>query len=122
VIGLGVRSRLHARQGDVSAALAAAEQLDTLAKISEDPRDPGDAALNRAEIMHLTGDTESAQEMAQQAIEHYMGNGAVARAARARRLAAAWASGNPGASAATSAHPVTAGDGHTHRHHPPPEP
>jgi len=82
MIGLGVRSRLHARQGDISAALAAAEQVDTLAQVSEDPRDPGDAALDRAEIMYLTGDTESAQQMAQQAIDHYLRNGAVARAAR----------------------------------------
>ena len=122
MIGLGVRSRLHARQGDISAALAAAEQVDTLAQVSEDPRDPGDAALDRAEIMYLTGDTESAQQMAQQAIDHYLRNGAVARAARARRLAAAWASGNPPAPAGTPAQPGTARDGPTHRNHPRPEP
>ena len=91
VIGLGVRARLLTRRGEVSAALALAGQVDDLARISEDPRDAGDAALNHAEISYLIGDPGRAQEMAQRAIDHYLTNGATARAARARRLAAEWA-------------------------------
>ena len=36
-----------------------------------DPRDPGDAALNLAEILYLTGDPARAEEMTQRAIDWY---------------------------------------------------
>jgi hypothetical protein len=42
--------------------------------------------------MHLTGDRAEADAMTQRAVDCYQRNGAVARAARARRLAAQWAS------------------------------
>ncbi len=52
LFGLSVRSRLLARKGELATALSLAERVDALAASSEDPRDPGDAALNRAELMH----------------------------------------------------------------------
>jgi tetratricopeptide (TPR) repeat protein len=88
--GLSVQSRLLARKGDTRAALALAEQVDGLAGTSQDPGDQGDAALNRAEILYLAGDSAGAEEMTQRAIASYQRNGATARAARAQRLAAAW--------------------------------
>jgi hypothetical protein len=83
-------SRLHARKGDIAAALALADQVDGLATTSDDPRDPGDAALNRGEILYLAGDLAQADEMISQAIGHYARKGATAYVARARRLFAAW--------------------------------
>ena len=80
LFGLSVRSRLLARKGDLAAALALAEQVDALAASSEDPRDPGDAALNRAELMHLTGERAKAEAMTRRAIDCYQRNGATARA------------------------------------------
>jgi len=53
----------------------------------------GDAALDLAEVMYLTGDRVRAAEMTQRAIECYQRNGATARVARAQRLAATWTSG-----------------------------
>jgi tetratricopeptide (TPR) repeat protein len=93
-LGRSVRSRLSARNGDLSAALALAEQVDSLAATSDDPRDPADAALSRAEITYLAGDRGQASELIGQAIEHYQRKGATAYVARARRLAAQWASEN----------------------------
>ena len=98
LFGLSVRSRLLARKGELAAALALAERVDALAASSEDPRDPGDAALNRAELMHLTGNRAKADAMTQRAVDCYQRNGAVARAARARRLAAQWAGSRSGVS------------------------
>jgi hypothetical protein len=86
-----VRSRVSARNGDISAALALAEQVDRLAAFSDDPRDPADAALNQAEITHLAGDRARASELIGQAIEHYQRKEATAYIARAHRLAAYWA-------------------------------
>ena len=91
LLGLSVRSRLLARKGDISAALALAGQVDRLARSSDDPRDPGDAALNHAEIRYLAGDHTQANEMIGQAIEHYKRKGATAYVVRAHRLAAEWA-------------------------------
>jgi class 3 adenylate cyclase/predicted ATPase len=89
-LGLSVQSRLSARKGDISAALALAEQVDGLAATSDDPRDPADAALNRAEITYLAGDRGRASELIGQAIEHYRRKEATAYIARAHRLAAQW--------------------------------
>ena len=89
-LGLSVRSRLLARKGDITAALALADQVDGLAATSDDPRDPADAALNRAEITSLDGDHGRASELISQAIEHYQRKGATAYVVRARRLAAQW--------------------------------
>jgi tetratricopeptide (TPR) repeat protein len=94
VMGLGVRSRILARKGQASAALALAEEAGSLARTSDSPWIQGDAALALAEVMHLTGDRVRAAEMTQRAIECYQRNGATARAARARRLTAAWTSGS----------------------------
>ena len=99
VSSLGVRARVLARKGEASAALALAEQADGLARTSDAPLDEGDAALFLAEVMHLTGDRAGATEMTQRAIEAYQRNGSTARVARAHRLAAAWTSGSPPASA-----------------------
>jgi len=90
-LGLSVRSRVSARHGDISTALALAEQVDSLAEASDDPRDPADAALNRAEITHLAGDRARASELISQAIEHYQRKEATAYIARAHRMAAQWA-------------------------------
>jgi tetratricopeptide (TPR) repeat protein len=96
--GLGMQARLLARQGKAGAALALAEQADRIARTSQDPRYPGDSALYLAEIMYLSGDRTRAEQMTQRAIELYESKGAPAFAARARRLAAQWASGAPPAS------------------------
>ena len=90
-LGLSVRSRLLARKGDISAALALAEQVDGLARVSDDPRDLADAALNRAEICYLAGDYARVSKMIDEAIKHYDRKGATAYIARAHRLAAEWA-------------------------------
>jgi tetratricopeptide (TPR) repeat protein len=92
VIGLGVRCRILARKGQASAALALAEEVDSLARTSDCPWMQGDAACDLAEVMYLTGDRTRAAELTQRAIECYQRNGAIARAARAQRIAAAWAS------------------------------
>jgi class 3 adenylate cyclase len=89
-LGLSVRSRLSARRGDVRAAFALAEQVDRLARVSDDPRDPADAALNRAEISYLAGQYSRVDEKIDEAIKHYDRKGATAYVARARRLAAEW--------------------------------
>jgi class 3 adenylate cyclase len=89
-LGLSVRSRLLARRGDMTAALALANRVDGLARVSDDPRDPADAALNRAEISYLAGDYTRVNEIVDQAVEHYARKGATAYVARARRLAAGW--------------------------------
>ncbi len=90
-LGLSVRSRVLARAAAITAALALAERVDRLASISDDPRDPGDAALNRAEITCLTGDLAQAGELIGAAIGHYQRKGATAYVTRARRLAQKWA-------------------------------
>jgi class 3 adenylate cyclase/tetratricopeptide (TPR) repeat protein len=113
-LGLSVRSRLLARKGDIGAALALAGQVDALATTSDDPRDPGDAALNRAEISYLAGNPAQADMMIGQAIEHYRRKGATAYVARAQRLVAAWTSGRFPAPAATPAQPRTARGEHAH--------
>jgi tetratricopeptide (TPR) repeat protein len=98
VFGLGVQARLLAREGEASAALELAERIDRLARTSEDPRYPGDSALYLAEILYLAGNPTRAEEMTQRAIDCYQSKGATALAARARRLAAQWASGTSPAS------------------------
>jgi class 3 adenylate cyclase/tetratricopeptide (TPR) repeat protein len=97
-MGLGLRSRLLARKGQASKALALAEEADSLARTTDSPWEQGDAALDLAEVMHLTGDRARAAEMTQRAIDCYQRNGATARVARAQRLTAAWASGSTPAS------------------------
>jgi hypothetical protein len=81
---------LLARKGGIGAALALAKQVDSLARTSDDPRDPADAALNRAEIAYRAGDHGRASELIGQAIEHYQHKGATAYVTRARRFAAEW--------------------------------
>jgi ATP/maltotriose-dependent transcriptional regulator MalT len=98
VMGLGVRSRLLARKGQASAALELAEEADRLARTTDSPWMQGDAALDLAEVMHLTGDRTRAAELIQRAIDCYRRNGMTARVARAQRLAAAWTSGSSPAS------------------------
>jgi class 3 adenylate cyclase/tetratricopeptide (TPR) repeat protein len=100
-MGRGVRSRILARKGQASAALALAEEADSLARTSDSPWIQGDAALDLAEVLHLAGDRVRAAEMTQRAIECYQRNGATARVARARRLTAAWTSGSSPASGLT---------------------
>jgi class 3 adenylate cyclase/tetratricopeptide (TPR) repeat protein len=94
VMGLGVRSRLLARKGQASAALELAEEADRLARTTDSPWMQGDAALDLAEVMHLTGDRTRAAELTQRAIDCYRRNEMTARVARAQRLAAAWTSGS----------------------------
>jgi class 3 adenylate cyclase/tetratricopeptide (TPR) repeat protein len=89
-LGLSVRSRLSARKGDMTAALALAERVDGLARVSDDPRDPADAALNRAEISYLEGDYARVTELVDEAVKHYARKGATAYVARTRRLASDW--------------------------------
>jgi class 3 adenylate cyclase/predicted ATPase len=93
-LGLCVRSRLLARRGNLSGALALAEEADGLARTSDDPRDPGDAALNLAEIMYLAGDRARSDELIARATAHYERKGVTAYSARAQRLAVAWAAGS----------------------------
>jgi tetratricopeptide (TPR) repeat protein len=98
VAGLGIRARLLARKGEASAALALAEQADSLARTTDSPWPQGDAALSLAEVMYLTGDRTRATQTTQRAIECYQRNGATARVARAQRLAATWTPGGSPAS------------------------
>jgi len=100
--GLGVRSKLLARQGLASAALALAEQAARLARSSDSPVEQGKAAVNLAEVLHLTGDHARAQEMAQSAIDSYQRKGATAYVARTHRLAAKWTTGGSTASEVAS--------------------
>jgi len=74
----------------MTAALALADRVDGLARVSDDPRDPADAALNRAEISYLAGEAARVTEMVDEAVEHYARKGATAYVTRARRLAAEW--------------------------------
>ena len=97
-MGRGVRSRILARKGQASAALALAEEADSLARTSDSPWIQGDAALALAEVLHLAGDRVRAAEMTQRAIDCYQRNGATARVARAQRLTATWTSGSSPAS------------------------
>jgi len=90
-LGRAVQSRLLARQGDLSAALTMAVEIDDLARTWDSPAEQGDTALNLAEVLYLAGDRTRADEMTQRAIDCYLRKGATARAARAQRLAAEWA-------------------------------
>jgi len=90
LFGLAVRSRLLAREGDSPAALALAHQVEELAKTSDSPIDHGEAALNLAQVIFLTGDRAGAQEAARRAVGCYQGKGATAYVARAQRLVAEW--------------------------------
>jgi len=110
--GLGVRSRVLARSGHITAALELAGQVDSLAQTSESPRDPGDAALNLAEIMYLIGNPTRAEQMTQRAITCYLRNGATAAAARAQRLAAEWSARSSPVSEGTQAQPAPPAGGH----------
>ena len=98
VAGLSVRARLLARKGETSAALALAERADSLARTTDCPWLQGDAALDLAEVMYLTGDCSRATQTTQRAIECYQRNGATARIARAQRLTATWTPGGSPAS------------------------
>ena len=93
ILGLGVRSKLLAREGDITAAVALARQADDLVSTTDALEDQGDAALSLAEIRHLAGDQAGAEEAAERAIDRYRRKGANARAVRAQRLAAQWTSG-----------------------------
>jgi tetratricopeptide (TPR) repeat protein len=94
VTGLRVRAKLFARKGEASAALALAQQADSLARTTDSPMGQGDAALSLAEVMYLTGDRIKATQTAQRAIKCYQRNGAPAHVARAQRLTATWHSGS----------------------------
>jgi hypothetical protein len=94
ILGLGVRSKLLAREGDVTAAVALATQANDLAKTTDALEDQGDAALNLAEVQHLADDQAGAEEAAERAIDRYRRKGATARVARAQHLAAQWTSGS----------------------------
>jgi len=111
-VGLRVRSRLLARSGNASAAFALAEEVNSLSTTSDDPRDPGDAALNLAEILYLTGDPARAEEMTGRAIDWYRPKEATAYVARAHRLAAMWATGSSTPSEVAQAQKRTARTGH----------
>src|SRR5262249_17246958 len=110
VKGLGVRSRLLARKGQASAALTLAEEAYSLARTSDSPWMQGHAALALADALHLTGDRVRAAGMTQRAIDCYQSNGAVARAARARRLAAKWAGSSSAVSGGALSEPQMATD------------
>lgn len=108
----GRAGSLLARNGDITAAFALADQVDALAGTSDDPRDPGDAALNRAELNYLTGDQALAGKMIGQAIQYCKRKGATAYIARGQRLSAMWSSRSSAASTATPVQPGKAKDGH----------
>ena len=113
VIGLGVRSKLLARQGDISAAAELAKQAGDLVRATDALEYQGDAALNLAAVRHLAGDLAGAGEAARRAIDYYRRKGATARVARAQRLAAEWTSGSSTASRVTRTRQRRAGNGHT---------
>jgi hypothetical protein len=110
ILGLGVRSKLLAREGDVAAAVALARQADDLVNTTDALEDQGDAALNLAEVQHLAGDQAGAEEAAERAIDRYRRKGATARVARAQRLAAQWTSGSSTAPRATRGRQRQAGN------------
>ena len=99
VCGLCVRSKLLARTGDLDAALALAKQADSLARASDAQIERGDAALNLAGILHLTGDQAGAGVAARRAIRCYRRKGATAYLTRAQRLVSGWTAGSPAAPA-----------------------
>ena len=90
VAGLSLRSRLLAREGDNITAVALAHRVEELATTSDSPIYHGDAALNLAEILSLTGDRAGAEQAVRRAVSCYQHKGATAYIARARRLAAVW--------------------------------
>ena len=98
VTGLRVRAQLLARKGEASAALALAEQADSVARTTDSPMGQGDAALSLAQVMYLTGDRIKATKAAQRAIDCYQRIGAPAHVARAQRLTATWTAGSSRAS------------------------
>ena len=79
----------------MSAALTLAAEVDRLARTSDSPWQRGDAALNLAEVLHMSGKRTRAEEMTRRALDCYQRKGATARAAQAQRLAAGWASRSP---------------------------
>jgi tetratricopeptide (TPR) repeat protein len=110
ILGVGARSKLLAREGDVAAAVALARQADDLVNTTDALEDQGDAALNLAEVQHLAGDQAGAEEAAERAIDRYRRKGATARVARAQRLAAQWTSGSSTAPRATRGRQRQAGN------------
>jgi tetratricopeptide (TPR) repeat protein len=89
-LGLQVRSKLLARRSDNSKALSLAEEADGVAGTTDSPVQHGDAALNLAEVLYITGDPTRAAQEVQRAIDHYERRGASGCVARARRVAATW--------------------------------
>jgi class 3 adenylate cyclase/tetratricopeptide (TPR) repeat protein len=89
--GQGVRSRLLARDGDSTAALKLAHHVEEMAKTSDSPIDHGEAALNLAQVLYLTGDRAGAEDAVRRAAGCYERKGATAYVARAHRLATEWA-------------------------------
>ncbi|MGA7989776.1 MAG: adenylate/guanylate cyclase domain-containing protein [Candidatus Dormiibacterota bacterium] len=92
-MGLQVRARLLARRGDISAALSLAEHADGMARSTQAPLVQGDAALARAEVLHLAGRPIESEAELRRAIGCYEQKGFVAYVDYARELAAAWATG-----------------------------
>jgi class 3 adenylate cyclase/tetratricopeptide (TPR) repeat protein len=115
VIGLGVRSKLLARQGDLTAAAALARQADDLVGATDALEYQGDAALNLAEVRHFAGDQAGTEKAAERAIDRYRRKGAAARAARAQRLAAQWTSSSSTAPRVTRPRQRRAGNGRVHK-------
>lgn len=109
-----MRSKLLARQGDITAAAELAKQAGDLGRATDALEYQGDAALNLAEVRHLAGDLAGTGEAAGRAIDYYRRKGATARVARAQRLAAEWTSGSSTASRATPTRHGRAGNGHPH--------
>jgi len=90
VADLSLRSRLLAREGDSITAVALAQRVEELAATSDSPIYHGDAALNLAEVLSLTGDRAGAEQAVRRAVSCYQPKGVTAYIARAGRLAAAW--------------------------------
>jgi tetratricopeptide (TPR) repeat protein len=97
VCGLCVRSKLLARTGDLGAALALANQADSAARASDAQIEQGDAALNLAGILRLSGNQAAAEAAARRAIRCYRRKGATAYLTRAQRLLSGWTVGSPAA-------------------------
>jgi class 3 adenylate cyclase/tetratricopeptide (TPR) repeat protein len=82
----GVRAKVAARRGEVERAQTLARQTVDLAMATDAPDLRGDAHLDLAEVLRLSGRTEEARATLEAAIQEFEAKGNVVSAARARAL------------------------------------
>jgi class 3 adenylate cyclase/tetratricopeptide (TPR) repeat protein len=90
LLGLRVRAKVLARDGDFAGALSLAERAVRLAATTEAPLETAEVALAMGEVLYLSGDVTGAREQSRRAIELYESKRAPGGVAHARRLEATW--------------------------------